>query len=374
LRARHQRETQTPPASGSQRFPSGRTPLGSANRRSSREPAVLTSLTVIGPGAAQVARAIDPDATVAGEAAATPYLVARHAGATLDPEELAASAGDTAALEGPLLAPVTPRASLRDVAVRLGAPVVVAEPATPGATGRARATAEAARGAGLAVAAFVLTGWPDPPGRTLLDERALLFEVTDVPVMTLEDGERPGWPVEDWRATEADVAASPVHLALEPYRAWEGTAPGDPRATPRPQIMETLLEIVAAEGPMLASRAYGLYNKASGGKKLTTVAKAPLSSAAYWLAQQGRLVLVCADDAPWQGEDVLRLPDTPPVVVRELGPRELVEVPLDEVAEVMRRLGPVPDRRRAVLDAYGLKRMTARAEEYLGLAEGLLER
>jgi hypothetical protein len=37
----------------------------------------------------------------------------------------------------------------------------------------------------------------------------------------------------------------------------------------------------------------------------------------------------------------------------------------------MRRLGPVPDRRRAVLEAYGLRRMTARAEEYLGLAEGL---
>jgi hypothetical protein len=331
-----------------------------------------TSLTVVGPSAAGVARAIDPAATVAGEGGATPLIAARHAGTPLDPDELAARAAETAALEGPLLAPVTPRASLRDVAARLGAPVVVAEPARPGATGRARLTAEAARGAGLAVAAFVLTGWPEPPDRTLLDERALLFEVTDVPVLTLCDGERPDWPVEDWRATEAAVAASPANLALEPYRAWEGTAPGDPRSTPRPRIMETLLDIVGAEGPMLASRAYGLYNKASGGKKLTSVARAPLSSATYWLAQQGQLVLVRADDAPGQGEDVVRLPDTPPVVVRELGPRELVEVPLDEIAEVMRRLGPVPDRRRAVLEAYGLRRMTARAEEYLGLAEELL--
>ena len=33
---------------------------------------------------------------------------------------------------------------------------------------------------------------------------------------------------------------------------------------------EALLEIVEAEGPMLAGRAYALYNRAAGGKKLTT--------------------------------------------------------------------------------------------------------
>ena len=38
-----------------------------------------------------------------------------------------------------------------------------------------------------------------------------------------------------------------------------------------------MLEIVAAEGPIVATRAYALYNRASGGKKLTTTARAPLS-------------------------------------------------------------------------------------------------
>ncbi len=218
---------------------------------------------------------------------------------------------------------------------------------------------------------------PDPPGRVLLDERVLLYEVTEIPVLTLSPGETPDWPVDEWKATEplaapAGGAAPPVRVALEPYREWEGESPGDPRSAPRPLIMQAMLDIVSVEGPVLASRAYAVYNKAAGGKKLTSVARAPLSNSIYHLAREGKVVLVPEDEIPWQGDDVVRLPDRPPVVVRELGPRELIEVPLDEIAELMRRLGPQPDLKRAVLNTYGLVRMTARAEEYLNRAEGLL--
>jgi hypothetical protein len=60
--------------------------------------------------------------------------------------------------------------------------------------------------------------------------------------------------------------------------------------------------------------------------------------------------------------------------VRELGPRTLEEVPLDEIAELMRRLGTSDEAalKRGVLQAYGLVRLTQRADEYLGLAVGLL--
>jgi hypothetical protein len=138
--------------------------------------------------------------------------------------------------------------------------------------------------------------------------------------------------------------------------------------------MAALESIVAAEGPMTASRAYALYNRAAGGKKLTSVARAPLSSSLYWLAREGKLALTREADAPWQGDDVARMPDHPEVRVRELGPRDLIEVPLDEIAELMRRLRAArgateaTDLKRAVLNAYGLVRLTARADEYLGLA------
>jgi hypothetical protein len=125
--------------------------------------------------------------------------------------------------------------------------------------------------------------------------------------------------------------------------------------------MEVMLEIVGAEGPLQASRAYALYNRASGGKKLTTTARAPLSSAIHWLAQQRDIA---------KDDDVVRLPDQPAVRVRELGPRTLEEVPLDEIAELMRRLGSRDEAtlKRGVLQAYGLVRLTTRADEYLGQA------
>jgi len=70
---------------------------------------------------------------------------------------------------------------------------------------------------------------------------------------------------------------------------------------------------------MTASRAYSLYNRASGGRKLTSVARAPLSSSVYWLAQERKVVLVRRDEIPWQDDDLVRMPDSPAVRVRELG-------------------------------------------------------
>jgi hypothetical protein len=141
----------------------------------------------------------------------------------------------------------------------------------------------------------------------------------------------------------------------------------DPRAAGRGVIDPVLAEIVAAEGPILAARAYGLYNKASGGKKLTSIARAPLSSAAYRLRMAGRIEIVPAEDTPGQDDEIFRVAGTPPVRVRELGPRSLDEVPLPEIAELMERLttAGADDLKRAVLDAYGLVRMTAKADEYL---------
>jgi hypothetical protein len=225
------------------------------------------------------------------------------------------------------------------------------------------------------VPAIVVTGWPEQPGRVLLDERALLSQYTTVPVLTLDTGME--LPLDDWvEVTPGGDAGggSPAPVALDPYGAWAEHPVGDPRGTSRAQIMGTILAIVAAEGPMRASRAYSLYNRASGGRKLTSVARAPLSSAVYWLAQEHRLILTRKDEIPWQDDDLIRLPDTPPVRVRELGPRELIEVPLDEIAELAARLraargvAGAQELKRAILDTYGLKRLTARADEYLGLA------
>jgi dethiobiotin synthetase len=342
---------------------------------------------------AELGAASDDRAARVFRATAAPVIAAHHAGASLDPGTLVAEAradGDAtliAAAPGGLMASLTERYTNRDFARELGLPLVIAARATGGVTAQVRLVGEAARAAGLAVAAVVLTGWPDPPNRVQLDERDLLTKKARVPVVTLAD--RPdrdaaaSWSVADWLEVEgpppvaedepqATTAAAAV--TLDPYDAWQPRQVGDPRNTPRPQIMQTMLEIVDAEGPMTATRAYALYNRAAGGRKLTSVAKAPLSSAIYWLAREEKLTLTREADIPWQGGDMVRLPDQPAVRVRELGPRSLDEVPLDEIAELIRLIrgtgasSDPTELKRSVLNAYGLVRLTSRADEYLGLA------
>jgi hypothetical protein len=159
---------------------------------------------------------------------------------------------------------------------------------------------------------------------------------------------------------------SGVHVDLEPYTAWAAHAVPDPRSAGREAIGPVLLEIVHAEGPILAERAYRLYIKASGGKALTSIARAPLSGATFRLRAAGAIEME-------EGSEVLRPAGTPEVRVRELGPRALDEVPLREVAELMRRLraAGATELPRAVLDAYGLVRMTAKAEDFLAQAESV---
>ena len=188
------------------------------------------------------------------------------------------------------------------------------------------------------------------------------------------------WVLRDglvWRETLAVAGGAPAAAArttlaveLEPYVAWEPRPVPDPRTAGRDTLMPVLMEIVEAEGPILAGRAFGLYTRASGGKKLTTAAKAPLTGSAWRLKIQERLAIGRADATTIEGEDVLRVAGSEPVRVRELGPRTLEEVPSNEVAALMRRLreAGATDLKRAVLDAYGLVRMTARAEEYLDRA------
>ena len=325
---------------------------------------------------------------VHGHAAASPLTAARHAGTEIDPPELVATVGAAAetgvpvvvSAAGGLLAPLTPRYAVRDLARDIGLPVVLAVPAGPGAVNLARLSLESARAAGLTVAATVLTAWPDPPDRVLLDERRLLAELAGAPVAVL-DADASGWPVHEWLEPAPAAAAPPSggDVVLDRYEAWDQEPLGDPRATPRPRIMDAMQAIVAVEGPMTATRACALYNRAAGGRKLTTAARTPLASALYWLAREGRIELTARDDVPWQDDDLVRTPDTPAVHVRELGPRTLEEVPLDEIAELMRRLSAAHrisgDERlkRAVLNTYGLVRLTARTDEYLTLALGLAE-
>ncbi len=86
---------------------------------------------------------------------------------------------------------------VRDFARELGLPVVIVAPPALGTINHTLLTLEAARAAGLEVAAVVLSRWPAEPGELELSNRATIAELGEVTVETLPeiDLADPGsWP------------------------------------------------------------------------------------------------------------------------------------------------------------------------------------
>jgi dethiobiotin synthetase len=129
----------------------------------------------------------------------SPHLAAQLAGTELDPVALVANAraafagNDVVVVEGVggLLVPLTPSYSVRDLALELGLPVVVAARPALGTINHTRLTLEAARD--LDVRAVVLTPWPAEPSVVEEDNRRVL----DAHVLP-HDGTASGLPVMDW--------------------------------------------------------------------------------------------------------------------------------------------------------------------------------
>jgi dethiobiotin synthetase len=117
--------------------------------------------------------------------AVSPHLAAELAGVTIEPLELAAAARehDLVVCEGVggLMVPITPGYLVRDLAVDLGLPVVIASRPGLGTINHTLLTIEAARAGGLEVAGVVMTPWPGEPNpmeRSNRDTIARLGHVT----------------------------------------------------------------------------------------------------------------------------------------------------------------------------------------------------
>lgn len=123
----------------------------------------------------------------------SPHLGAALAGEEIEPERLLAAAqaaaegADAIVCEGVggLLVPLTDDYLIRDLAVALGYPLVVAASPTLGTISHTLLTLAAARDAGLEVAAVVLTPWPDEPTEIERSNRETVARLGEIPVLTL---------------------------------------------------------------------------------------------------------------------------------------------------------------------------------------------
>jgi dethiobiotin synthetase len=146
----------------------------------------------------------------------SPHYAAELAGETIEPACLvgaARAAGDGTLIAegvGGLLVPITPGYLVRDLAIELGLPLVIAARTGLGTINHTLLTIEAARAAGLRVAGVVMTPWPATPEPIELSNRATVERLGGAPVS--------GLPPTD----PGSLASAGSHLPLDEWLPWSG--------------------------------------------------------------------------------------------------------------------------------------------------------
>jgi dethiobiotin synthetase len=159
--------------------------------------------------------------------AVSPHLAARLAGERIDPADLVARArkagDDEASLivegVGGLLAPLADAFTVRDLAVALGLPLLIAAGPGLGTINHTLLTLDAARAAGLDVRAVVLTPWPERPNEMEQSNRETIARMGNIEVAALGHARSPA---------VADLARAGRAL---PWRNWCPFAPPVPGKT-----------------------------------------------------------------------------------------------------------------------------------------------
>lgn len=159
---------------------------------------------------------------------------------------------------------------------------------------------------------------------------------------------------------------------LAEYTNYGGPACHDPRATNQTQVATDLLGIVKAEGPIQVKRAFDIYLRSCGVKRMGHELKGSLLEA-LWSLKSSDLVsshLYKPDDDAL-GE-VVWIQGTSSELMRTRGDRTLEEIPLGELFAISqavaaaKKLEPATEEHyRAVLEALDLKRLTTNAQSLL---------
>jgi hypothetical protein len=132
------------------------------------------------------------------------------------------------------------------------------------------------------------------------------------------------------------------------------------------EVANWLHDIIEAEGPILTSRLYGLYARGARLGRAGRLVRRALDTTLGRLYRGGKVELYTEELSQHQKERVVALKGTERVVVRTLGDRALDEIPLSELATVMRDIEKKGYREeeplfRRLLERYGRSVLTQAA-------------
>ena len=179
-------------------------------------------------------------------------------------------------------------------------------------------------------------------------------------------------PADPDRPLVPSIGLAALGLPFSEYRVYVGRAAGDPREVSVTVVSEGLARIIEVEGPVVAKRAYEIYLRGCGIKRMGHELKSSMNRA---LAQDIRQGFVVSEDELAKGGvlfSVVRAKGTPPIRLRTRGPRAFEEIPPSELQVVAQywaqrhgvQLGSEAHL-RAVLECFDLKRLTSQVDKAL---------
>ena len=170
----------------------------------------------------------------------------------------------------------------------------------------------------------------------------------------------------------SSVRPQGTNLRLAEYEAFAGPDGDDPRTVSLSSVSEVLFGIIEIEGPLLAKRAYDIYLRSCGIKRMGHDLKSTMNKALATSIRQDRVV--SENEAAKTGLlfSVVRIKGSPPIKLRIRGPRSFEEIPPSELQVVARYLAErhhlvsgSEEHLRSVLECFDLKRLTTQVRTTL---------
>lgn len=153
--------------------------------------------------------------------------------------------------------------------------------------------------------------------------------------------------------------------SLPKYAAFEGAAGPDPRTSSLATVTDGLIRIIEAEGPMLAKRAYDVYLRGCGIKRLGGELKSTMNKALMSAIHQGRVASKIEPGDQGVLNSTIWISGKAATLLRDRGSRTFEEIPPDELraaSELVLQRGGIEqgsdDHLRAILSVFDLRRLT----------------